>query len=209
VVGAIVAAVLLALVAAVVAGSAGDDEATTTSDSTLADGVTGDPAPVTVDGDALAPLPESGDDPAIGQVMPTIAGTSFEGTPLTVPAAGRPTLLLFVAHWCPHCQAEVPVVHQWVDEGGLPDGVDLMTVSTAVDARRGNYPPAAWLADEGWTSPVLADDADGSGATAAGLTSFPYFVAVDADGTVAARASGELTSDQLDRIVADLAVSAP
>ena len=157
---------------------------------------------------ALAPLPDAGADPAVGQAMPTLTGTSLDGTPLTVPASGRPTLVLFVAHWCPHCQAEVPVVQDWVDEGRLPEGVDLVTVSTAVDARRGNHPPAEWLASEGWTAPVLADDAQSSGAEAAGLTAFPYFVAVDADGTVAARASGELTSTQLDQITAELTASA-
>lgn len=210
IVGAAVVVVLLALVVAIVAGSSDDDTATTTGGAGAgapADAA-GAPAAVTIQGEALPPLPDSGADPAVGQAMPTLSGTSLDGTPLTVPTTGRPTLALFVAHWCPHCQAEVPVVQDWVDEGRLPEGVDLMTVSTAVDARRGNHPPAEWLASEGWTAPVLADDAQSSGAEAAGLTAFPYFVAVDADGAVAARASGELTPTQLDQITAQLTASA-
>jgi thiol-disulfide isomerase/thioredoxin len=158
---------------------------------------------VEVAGTALAPLPASGDDPAVGQPMPTLSGTTLDGEDLVAPASGRPTLILYVAHWCPHCQREVPTVQQWVDDGGLPDGVDLVTVSTAIDPRRPNYPPAAWLESEGWTAPVLTDG-DGAAATAAGLTAYPYFVAVDAEGRVAVRASGELTTGQLDAVVAEI-----
>jgi hypothetical protein len=49
---------------------------------------------------------------------------------------------------------------------------------------------------------VIADDEAGTAATTFGLSAFPYFVAVDADGTVVARASGELTTDQFDDVVA-------
>jgi len=136
--------------------------------------------------------------------MPTLTGTGLDGAPVTLPTAGRPTMIMFVAHWCPHCQAEVPVVQRWVDDGGLPPGVDLVTVSTAADDRRPNYPPADWLASEGWTAPVLADDADEAAAQAAGLTAFPFFVAVDAEGEVVGRVSGELTPAQLDRVAAEI-----
>jgi thiol-disulfide isomerase/thioredoxin len=172
-----------------------DDPATTS---------TGDADHVAVSGEPLAPLPDAGSDPAVGQPMPTLSGTTLDGEDLVVPAAGRQTVILYVAHWCPHCQREVPTVQQWVDDGGLPDGVDLVTVSTAIDPRRPNYPPAAWLEREGWTAPVLTDG-DGAAATAAGLTAYPYFVAVDAEGRVAVRASGELTTEQLDAVVSEIA----
>jgi hypothetical protein len=101
----------------------------------------------------------------------------------------------------------VPVVQQWVDDGGLPDGVDLVSVSTAIDPSRPNYPPDAWLADEGWTAPALVD-ADDSAAQAVGLSAYPFFVAVDGDGRVVFRTSGELTADQLDAIASALAPGA-
>ena len=99
-------------------------------------------------------------------------------------------------------------MQQWVDDGGLPTDVDLVTVSTAADERRPNYPPADWLASEGWTAPVLADDGGQTAAEAAGLTAFPFFVAVDADGDVVVRASGELTPAQLDGIAAEISGAA-
>ena len=58
---------------------------------------------------------------------------------------------------------------------------------------RANYPPSDWLVGPDWTVPVLVDDADGTAAAAWGLRTYPYFVAVAADGTVVKRASGELT----------------
>lgn len=212
VVAGVVAVVLLALVVAVVAGGGGDgDTATDRNTAGEAGGEIGrfaaaavpDDTPATVTGTFLPPLTDA-DDPAVGAPMPTLSGTGLDGEPLTIPTTGRPTMIVFLAHWCPHCQAEVPVIQQWVDDGGLPDGVDLVAVSTAVDERRPNHPPAAWLDREGWTSPVLADG-DDSAATAAGVSAFPFFVGVDANGDVVGRASGELTTDQLSAIAAELA----
>jgi thiol-disulfide isomerase/thioredoxin len=210
VVGIIAALVVVALVVAIAAGSGGgstdDGGSATGADVPTETGAT--PVTVSVEGTPLPALPDAGADPAVGQPMPVLSGTGLDGSPVQLPTTGRPTMILFVAHWCPHCQAEVPVVQDWVDAGGLPAGVDLVTVSTAADPRRPNFPPAEWLASEGWTAPVLADDADGDAAQAAGLTAFPFFVAVDADGTVAARASGELTPAQLDQFAAEVAGSA-
>ena len=208
VIGVAAALVVLALVVALAAGSGGGDDGTATGVSdtpALADPTA---AAVSVSGTPLPALPDAGADPAVGQPMPVLSGTGLDGAPVQVPATGRPTMVLFVAHWCPHCQAEVPVVQDWVDGGGLPAGVDLVTVSTAADPRRPNFPPAEWLASEGWTAPVLADDADATAAQAAGLTAFPFFVAVDADGTVVARESGELTPAQLDQFASEIAGSA-
>lgn len=213
VLGGVVAVVLVALLIAVVAGSgAGDDSTSATGSAGEASPEGGSGMPpagstteaVTVTGQALPTLPDGGADTAVGAPMPTLSGTGLDGAPVTIPAAGRPTMIMFVAHWCPHCQAEVPVVQQWVDDGGLPEGVDLVTVSTAADERRPNHPPADWLASEGWTAPVLADDAAQSAAAASGLTAYPFFVAVDAEQNVVARASGELTPDQLDQVAAEL-----
>ena len=208
--------VVIALVVALVAGSGDDDGDTATSGDVTREDTSGSPsagavpddAPALAEGEDLPPLPEAGTDPAIGAPMPTVTGTGMDGRPLTVPTAGRPTMIVYVAHWCPHCQVEVPVVQQWVDGGGLPEGVDLVTVSTAIDPRRPNYPPADWLEAEGWTAPVLVDG-EGSAANAAGLTAFPFFVAVDANGDVVERTSGELGPDQLDAMVEELTAVAP
>jgi thiol-disulfide isomerase/thioredoxin len=211
VLGVVAAVVVAALLVALLAGSGGDGDDTSPAPGTAEQGagLAASGAAVTVTGAALPELPEAGDDPAVGRPMPTLSGTGFDGAAVSLPAPGRPTMILFVAHWCPHCQAEVPVVQRWVDGGGLPAGVDLVTVSTAVDDRRPNYPPADWLDAEGWTAPVLADDDATTAARAAGLSAFPFFIAVSADGTVVERASGELAPAQLDAMADRLAGGAP
>jgi thiol-disulfide isomerase/thioredoxin len=97
---------------------------------------------------------------------------------------------MFVAHWCPHCQREVPLLAKWL-KGGQPAGVELYSVATSTSAQQANYPPSAWLAREGWTVPVLTDDEASGAAQAYGLTSFPYFVFIDSSGKVVQRMAGE------------------
>ncbi|MEO6629425.1 MAG: redoxin family protein [Aquihabitans sp.] len=190
------AVVLLAGLVAVLATRDSNDKG---DDSTAQSSTT---APdCTIDG----PLPEfkdSNNDAAVCRTIPTAKGTSLEGQPMTIGAAdGKAKVIIFVAHWCPHCQREVPMIVDHLKDTPMPSDVELLTVSTAVKPEAGNYPPKAWLDNAGWTAPVL-DDTDGSAAIAYGLTSFPYFVVVDADGKVVVRGSGELSMDQFDQMVA-------
>ena len=200
----VTALVVVAAVVAVVATRGGDG-------GEAADGPVGEPstvpapvtADVTVEGEPLPPLPQAGDDPAVGLPMPVASGTGLDGEPMTV-GQGGPTVVVYVAHWCPHCQAEVPRLQQWLNGGGLPGGASISAVSTAVDERADNYPPARWLADEGWTVPTLADSADSAAATAAGVTGYPFFVAVDGQGRVVERASGEQSIEAVEAMVGRL-----
>ena len=152
--------------------------------------------PVDVTGSALPVLPDAATDPAVGQPIPELHGHTFDDTPISITRDGRAKLVLFVAHWCPHCQREVPLLVDYLESHSLPDNVDLVTVATGTTPDRPNYPPSAWLERERWPAPVLVDDADGTAAQAFGLPGYPYFVAVDASGTVVARTSGEITTDQ-------------
>jgi cytochrome c biogenesis protein CcmG/thiol:disulfide interchange protein DsbE len=163
-----------------------------------------DTSAAVVEGSSLVPLPETGDDPAVGHASPVIEGMDDDGNPVSYPATGRPTVLLFLAHWCPHCRAELPVVQDWVDEGNLPKGVDLVGVATTMDPDRPNYPPSEWLEEEGWTGPTVAD-AGGGAVEAFGLSAFPFWVALDADGRVVERRTGELTHHEIDDLVATVA----
>jgi cytochrome c biogenesis protein CcmG, thiol:disulfide interchange protein DsbE len=186
--------VILAVAALVSSGGSGDKKKT-------AAGVE-QTRPVTVTGTALPELPQGGgDDPAVGKEIPEAAGASFDGSPVDIRNDGRPKLILFVAHWCPHCQREVPLLTSYLKSHPLPAGVDLYTVATATSSARPNYPPSAWLDKVGWKAKTMADSDDGKAATAFGLNAFPYFVAVDGSGKVVARTTGEITTDEF----ADLA----
>jgi thiol-disulfide isomerase/thioredoxin len=161
--------------------------------------------PVQVTGTPLADMPDSSStaDPAIGQVPPTLTGQSlFDGAPLTVkPGGGTPQMIVFVAHWCPHCQREVPLLVQWMASGQKPADLQVTAVSTAYNESPENSPASAWLKRENWPTPVMADSSDNTAADAYGLTAFPYLVVLGPDGTVKGRTTGELTSDQLTSFV--------
>ncbi|MDQ1497442.1 MAG: hypothetical protein QOI86_782 [Actinomycetota bacterium] len=184
-----VAAVVLVLaVAALVSsgGSSGKKKSTAGVEETR---------PVVVTGAALPELAQSGADPAVGKEIPEVRGQSFDGSPVDIRNDGRPKLILFVAHWCPHCQREVPLLTDYLKSHPLPKGVDIYTVATATSPQRPNYPPSAWLAKVGWKAPTMADSDDAKAANAFGLNAFPYFVAVDGSGKVVARTTGEITTD--------------
>jgi len=156
--------------------------------------------PVTVTGTPLVELAD-GDDAAIGATIPSVTGSSFDGSAVSI-APGSKYLLVFLAHWCPHCQAEVPVLVDHCAANGLPEGVEVVAIATATTPDRPNYPPSDWLSDEGWTPPVLADSAEFEAAKAFGVSAFPFFVFVNSDGTVSSRITGE---QPIETIEAELA----
>jgi cytochrome c biogenesis protein CcmG/thiol:disulfide interchange protein DsbE len=150
-----------------------------------------------ITGTSLADFQGPTGDPAVGRPAPQVEGVDFAGGPVAIQADGRPKVVIFLAHWCPHCQQEVPKVQAWINGGGVPDGVDLMSVATAIDPAAPNYPPDAWLTREGWTSPVIVDPTN-TVATAYGLTAFPFWVVIGPDGTVQGRFIGSATFDDLE-----------
>jgi len=157
-----------------------------------------------VAGDTLPPLDDPADDAAVGMGAPEASGTDFDGQRVAISDDGRPKLIVFLAHWCSHCQAEVPVVQGWLNQKGFPEGVNLYSVSTSVDEAQPNYPASEWLEREGWRVPVIRDDAASSIAAAYGVNGFPFFVFVDADGKVVKRASGELPIGTIEAALATL-----
>lgn len=157
----------------------------------------GDP---TVTGERLPFVAENGADPAVGFDAPEVVGADWEGNPVEIKADGRPKIVIFLAHWCPHCQADVPRVQQWIDAGGVPDGVDLYSVATLTDPVRPKWPPQDWLEEEGWTVPVIMDDAASSVATAYGLVGTPFYVVLDGQNRNLARVSGEIGAAGMDAL---------
>jgi thiol-disulfide isomerase/thioredoxin len=161
--------------------------------------------PVAVAGNPLPALTNPSADPAVGQAVPELSGVGLDGEPLTIGPGDGPMAIVILAHWCPHCQAELPALADYVARGGVPDDVSVVGVSTAIDPVRPNYPPSAWFGREGWMQPTLIDDADNSALQALGVNSFPGLVFVAADGTVAQRLTGEIGVDQFAEILAALA----
>lgn len=158
----------------------------------------------TVSGAALAAF-TGGEDPAIGATIPAVAGTDFDDNTVEIAPGGSAQAIMFLAHWCPHCQDEVPRVQDWIDGGGLPDGVEIVSVSTSISRNQPNYPASDWLQGEGWTAPVIVDNEAGDVHAAFGSGPFPFWVFVDAEGKVVARTAGEMPIEQLEAMVTSLA----
>lgn len=152
--------------------------------------------PVTVEGTPLAPYDSSLEDLTIGEPSPVVSGESFDGTPVTFGGESEnPRFVVFLAHWCPHCNDEIPELLELQADGRIPDGLDVIGVSTAVRPGEENYPPSQWMVDMNWAWPVMADDEEVSAIAAAGGTSFPFALVLDTDGTVLARRAGQASAD--------------
>lgn len=171
-------------------------------------GSAGEFGEVSIDGDALPPWEGNASvveaDSAFGVVAPEATGEDFDGSTVSISHDGTPKAVVFLAHWCSHCRAEVPRVQAWLDSTGGVPGVEVMSVTTAASSGQPNWPPSSWLATENWTSPNIRDDSDRTLLNAYGGTSFPYWVFLNGDGSVAYRLSGETDVQTLQTIMQTL-----
>jgi cytochrome c biogenesis protein CcmG, thiol:disulfide interchange protein DsbE len=183
---------------------AGGDE---TSDPSLPEALQGELRPLTVEGAAL-PEFAGGEDPAVGQRAPVLTGEGFDGQAITTAPDGGPVMIVTLAHWCPHCNNEIPRLIELNDAGRLPESLRVVGLSTSVAADQPNFPPSEWIVDKEWPWEIMADyldfDTDAYiGAGALGVSAFPFVTIVDADGNVVVRWSGESDIDDLEAKIAD------
>ena len=153
---------------------------------------------VVVTGEALPEFGKGETDPAIGMTAPVLEGFGFLGNEVNT-KPGTPMLLVFLAHWCPFCQKEVPILVKWNQSGLVPEGLDVIAITTGTDEAQPNFPPSVWLANERWPElwPVLVDNKDQTAGNAFGLAGYPFMTLVGADVTVLWRNSGEISSEAL------------
>ncbi|MEM8620438.1 MAG: TlpA disulfide reductase family protein [Actinomycetota bacterium] len=204
--------VVIVVVAAIAVVASGDDNGGDPSnDAAAVEGATDDGAaspeevivvgetrPVVVTGDPLAPLEDADVDPTIGLAAPVLVGEGFDGTPITIggPSDG-PTMVVFLAHWCPHCNDEIPELIELAERGDIPSDLEVVAVSTAAQEGEANYPPSQWLVDKDWPWDAMADDPDATAFLVSGGSAFPYVMILDADGNVVSRASGSRSADEI------------
>ena len=154
---------------------------------------------VTVTGERLSQIPESGTDSEVGKAAPTLTGYDLRGRPVTIDPGsdGKATMVVFLAHWCPHCNREIPVLNEWKAEGLVPPNLRIVGITTASKADQANWPPSKWIVAMKWSFDQFADSEKQDAAAAYGVTGYPYLVFIDAKGNVTSRASGEIPKDQL------------
>jgi len=163
-------------------------------------------AAVVVTGNAIPVFNSEAADTAVGLPMPLIAGTDFAGNPLAINADGRAKLIVGLAHWCPFCNNEVPILNDWY-AAGLPDGVDVIALHVYADPSKPHFPPAAWVEEVAFTLPLIADDESRTLVRTLGIPAVPFWLLVSADGTVMERGTGQVEVDVLDGIAEALAAT--
>ena len=188
--------VVIGIAGAVSLGTAGGSTKTTTSAGVTVPGgvAAAEFQKVTTTGDALPQMPESGDDPAVGKAAPTLTGYDLAGRPATIDPGsdGKATMVVFLAHWCPHCNYEIPVLNEWKEKGLMPPNLRVIGVTTGSREDQANWPPSKWLVAKKWTFNQFADSEKQEAAAAYGVGGYPFLVFIDEMGNVTSRTSGEV-----------------
>jgi peroxiredoxin len=117
---------------------------------------------------------------------------------------GHPTLLVFFATWCPHCQAEVAVLNR-IQDRFAAQGLEVLGVSASPVGIDGRAPASLgdtelFVQRHGARYPHLYDAAV-VGGQRYGVRGFPALYLVDGEGVVRFAASGEVSEADLARAV--------
>jgi thiol-disulfide isomerase/thioredoxin len=198
--GVVVLLLVLAVIAVLVTGGSSDNA--DGSDSRLPALLRPEVRPIEVEGDPLPPYASEGQDFAIGMRPPLLVGEDTAGRVHTVsPDIEGSVLLVFLAHWCPACNQEVPVLVDLFEAGQISPDLKVYAVLTAMEPGRPGFPPSRWLREFNWPFETIMDEPDldrgpWKASEAFGLTGYPYLVAIK-DGVVVDRWSGVLPPELL------------
>ncbi|HEX9823661.1 MAG TPA: TlpA disulfide reductase family protein [Actinomycetota bacterium] len=152
---------------------------------------------VTFDGPALAAPLEAGD------VVPGFAAPGLRGGEVSWSSyRGEPAVLVVWAPWCPHCQVELPLMHELAPEYDMT----VVTVVTSIGTRPGPS-PQGFMDENGLVFPTAVDDSGGTIAAGLGVQGFPTSYYVDRDGVVVETAVGEAGEDAMRASMAALAAT--
>ena len=148
-------------------------------------------------------------DNAVGVKIPYIEGTALDGdreiifddSDITL---NQNTIVIILAHWCPHCRNEVRELSKYFNETEMPKNVRITSLATSIDASRTNYPPHDWFEQEDWPIPVIVDTIESDIADSLGVNIFPFFVVIDENGIVKLRLAGRIGTDAIEHLISDL-----
>ncbi len=119
----------------------------------------------------------------VGEQAPSFAADTVDGGNVTVGGDGQPTMLVFFATWCPHCQAEAPVISELEQQY---DG--LRVVMAGIDGEDDPGKVGEFVDEYGIEGPALYDPVLGS---EYGVSGYPTVYVLDRNDQVVGAHSGE------------------
>jgi cytochrome c biogenesis protein CcmG/thiol:disulfide interchange protein DsbE len=133
-----------------------------------------------------------------GEVVPEVAGETLDGTVFNVDSArDRWVVVNFFASWCVPCENEHPELIEFASRH--PEDALIVSVpfgDTEEDAR-------AFFEERGGDWPVVLDP-KAEHAVSFGVLQPPESYLVAPSGIVVAKWLGEITADELDRVISEL-----
>ena len=120
----------------------------------------------------------------VGNLAPAFQLNNLEGTSVALSGLrGKPVLINFWATWCPHCQAERPLIQQISDEWQTK-GVVLLTIDI-IGSRPTETPAnlADFMQKNSYTFPVLLD-INREVTKSYGIKFTPTYFLIDKDGII-------------------------
>ena len=136
-----------------------------------------------------------GGTPNVGDLAPDFTLKNLQGEEVTLSDyRGRPVLINFWATWCPPCRFEMPIIQKMYDTY-KDEGFEVL----AVDVEESITTVKRYIAQEGYTFPVLLDY---KGEVANGpyrLRAFPTSYFVGRDGRIVIAHRGMMTEQIMQR----------
>lgn len=131
------------------------------------------------------------------QKAPDFTVYDLEGNPVKLSDFfGKPIVLNFWASWCGPCQSEMPDFQEKYLE--LGDSIQFLMVNMTDGQRETVELASAFIAQEGYTFPVLYDT-QAQAAMTYSVYSLPTTYFIDAQGNVAAQATGAIDAATLQK----------
>ncbi len=133
--------------------------------------------------------------PVAGAAAPDFNITAKDGSTLTkAQIVGKPTLLVFFASWCPHCQAEAPRIKDIAAKNP-----DVQVVFIGVGDRE--TPDDIYAFQQKFALPFPTYQDGGKAAAAYGIASYPTLMAGDKGGVIRDVQTGEKSPAELDSLL--------
>ncbi len=154
-----------------------------------------------IKGKYLPKLVQGYDDSALGWAAPEVKAVGLDGEEIYIGGEGPTTLIMVLAHWCPHCRNEVRELAPFLNDSDSLDRVRMVTLLTSINEDRPNFPPHTWLDLEKWPVSSIVDTPSSQIATAYGVSSFPFFIVINDRGEIVLRMPGRLGVETLGRLL--------